>query len=264
MKKILIIIISLAIAIPNIAFSEISKTDSIMNIYYQKTKLDKYNEIKSIEIEGEMQVGPDFYYFRLQHKKPNSYRYKERFRDMYVFKLINDNELTAVTKDGKIDMGVMERDVIINLVSYMEGFLTNYKTNNFKLTYLGQDSIIWNPEQVDKSVPFTPVPLDKLPKGKFEIIELTTPTFEKDKIYLDPQTYDIRFTTDNPFMLAKLGPIKFDEYQKVDGYSLPFRIELFSPMFPAIFRFYKIEINKEYPDDIFKSDSPENEVIPGQ
>ncbi|GEM_PF-1314333 len=264
MKKILIIIILLAFATPFITFAQISKTDSVMSIYYQKTKLDKYKDIKTIEIEGEMQIGPDTYYFRLQHKKPNSYRYKERFKNVYVYKLINDNELSVVTKDGKMDMGAMERDVIMNLASYMEGFLVNYQQNSFKLEYLGQDSIIWKPEQADNSIPFVPVEPEKLPKGKFEIIELTTPTFDKIKIYLDPKTYDIRFTADNPFMLVKLGPIKFDDYRKVDGISFPHYIEHFNPIFPAIFRLNKIELNKDFPNEIFKSDAPENVVIPGQ
>jgi len=261
-KTILILIIALASNL--FAYSNDNKIDSLMNIYSQQTNLDKFNEVKSLEIEGEMQVGPDLYYFRLQYKKPNSFRHKERFKDVYVYKLINDNELTVLTKDGKIDMSVMERDVIMNMVSYMEGFLINHKKNDYKLKYLGLGNVSWTPENTDISIPFTPISEDLLPKGQYHIIEITTRSSEVDKVYLDPTTFDIRFSTDNPFMFAKLGPVKFDDYQKIGDISFPFRIEIFSPMFPAVFRLNKIELDKDFPDEIFKSDSPENIVIPGQ
>lgn len=236
--------------------------DSILAIYFQKNKLDKFDQIKSIEIEGEMEVLNNTYAFRLQYKPPYFYRMKERFGSQWVYRILNNKEMKVITKNGVIDISQPEIDVVYNLIAYIKGFITDYKKNGFELTYLGLDTISHIPDPpVDPSRPVIPIPIHKIPKGLHHIIQVKTPTNEINKVYISNETFNITLSTENPFMFAKIGPVKFDLYEQVEGFIFPFRIEIISQVFPAIFRLQQITLNKEFPDSYFQVDSPENKWV---
>lgn len=237
--------------------------DSILSVYFQRTNLNKFNEIKSIEIEGDMEVLNDVYSFRLQYKPPHFFRMKERFNSQWVYRIINGHEMKVITKHGIIDISQQEIDVMYNLISFLKGFLTDYDKNQFKLTYLRTDTISYLPDPPkDPSKPLILIPYNKIPKGKHHIIELITPTGEEDKIYINAETMNITLASENPFMFAKLGPVKFDLYESIDGYIFPKRIEMISQVFPAVFRLYEIRLNKEFPETYFQINSEENKWVP--
>ncbi len=236
--------------------------DSILAIYFQKTGLDKFNEIKSLEIEGDMEILNNTYAFRLQYKPPYFFRMKERFGSQWVYRILNAKEMKVITKNGIIDISQQEIDVIYNLIAYMKGFLTDYKKNGFELTYLGLDTISHIPEpSADPARPVVAIPIPKIPKGLHHTIQIKTPTNEINKVYISNETFDITLSTENPFMFAKIGPVKFDLYENIEGFRFPFRIEIISQVFPAIFRIQQITLNKEYPDSYFQVDSPENKWV---
>ena len=239
-----------------------NKLDSVLSIYFQKTGLDKFNEIKSLEIEGEMEILNNTYAFRLQYKPPYFFRMKERFGSQWVYRILNGKEMKVITKNGIIDISQQEIDVVYNLIAYLKGFLTDYKKNGFELTYLGLDTISHIPEpSPDPARPVIQIPVAKIPKGLHHIIQVKTPTNEVNKVYINNETYNITLSSENPFMFAKIGPVKFDLYENVEGFRFPFRIEIISPVFPAIFRLQQITLNKEFPDSYFKLDSPENKWV---
>lgn len=239
-----------------------SKLDSILKIYFEKTGLDKFNEIKSIELEGEMEILNDVYAFRLQYKPPHFFRVKERFQSQWVYRIFNGKEMKVITKDGLVDPTQIEVDITYNLISYMKGFLTDYQKNKFKLTYLGLDTISHLPEpSSDPARPVMPIPPTKIPPGLHHIIQLETPMNETNKIYINSETFNITLSTENPFMFAKISQIKFDSYQDVNGFKFPHRIEMISQVFPAIFRILNITLNKDFPDSYFQIDSPENKWV---
>ncbi len=239
MKKIFVSLLFF-VALFSISKAEELTADSIIKKFYEHTGLDKFNKIKSFEIEGETQIFGDIYPFRLQYKAPNFFRWKERFHNQVVYKIINADEAKVRTVDKTVDMGNLEQDIIRNTINYMEGFLANYKTNHFKVEYDGVDD--YNGLMV-------------------YVLKVTTPTDKVFKLYLDQKTFDIRFASANPFVLADIGPVHFDNYTQVDGFSFPKRTQLENQQFPIIQRFYSIKINLDFPDSFFKVDSPDNKVI---
>lgn len=233
--------------------------DSLLSLYFQKNKLNKFDEIKTIEIEGEMEILNNTYAFRMQYKPPHFFRVKERFQSQWIYRILNGKEMKAITKNGIIDITQQEIDVTYNLISYLKGFLTDYKKNGFELTYLGLDTISHLPEiPSDPARPVVQIPPFKIPKGLHHIIQIKTPTHETNKVYINKDNLNITLSTENPFMFAKIGAVKFDSYEESDGYIFPRRIEMISQVFPAIFRIQQITLNKEFPDSYFKLDSPEN------
>ncbi len=236
--------------------------DSLLSLYFQKNKLDKFGEIKTIEIEGEMEVLNNIYAFRLQHKPPHFFRVKERFQNQWVYRILNGKEMKVITKNGIIDISQQELDVTYNLISFLKGFITDYKKNGFELKYIGLDTISHTPEpSSDPARPVITIPIPKIPKGLHHIIQITTPMNETNKVYINKDNLNITLSTENPFMFAKIGSVKFDLYEDVEGYIFPKRIEMISQVFPAIFRIQQITLNKEFPDSYFQIDSPENKWV---
>lgn len=281
MKKIIIAIVLIALAATT-TFSQKKKTikanpqniqketekkqdntlDSLLKIYFEKNNLDKFNELKSIEIEGEMEILNNTYAFRLQYKPPHFFRVKERFQSQWIYRILNGKEMKAITKNGLVDITQQEIDVTYNLIYFMKGFLTEYKKNGFQLTYLGLDTISYLPQSSpDPARPVIQIPPFKIPKGLHHIIEVKTPMNETNKVYINKDNLNITLSSENPFMFAKIGPVKFDLYEEVNGYLFPRRIEIISQVFPAIFRIQQITLNKEFPDSYFQLDSPENKWV---
>lgn len=236
--------------------------DSLLSLYFQKNKLNKFDEIKTIEIEGEMEIMNNVYAYRLQFKPPHFFRVKERFQSQWIYRILNGKEMKAITKNGLVDITQQEIDVTYNLISYMRGFLTDYAMNGFQITYLGLDTISYIPEKsADPARPIIQIPISKIPKGLHHIIQISTPMNETNKVYINKDNLNITLSTENPFMFAKIGPVKFDLYEETDGYIFPRRIEIISQVFPAIFRIQQITLNKEFPDSYFQLDSPENKWV---
>lgn len=236
--------------------------DSLLSIYFEKNNLDKFGQIKTIELEGEMEILNNTYAFRLQYRPPHFYRVKERFQSQWVYRIFNGKEMKVITKNGLVDVSQQEIDVTYNLISFMKGFLTDYKKNGFELSYLGLDTISYLPEpSADPAKPVITIPIPKIPKGLHHIIQLKTPMNEIDKIYINKESLNITLSSENPFMFAKIGPVKFDLYEDTDGYKFPRRIEIISQVFPAVFRIFQVTLNKEFPDSYFQLDSPDNKWV---
>lgn len=236
--------------------------DSLLSIYFEKNNLNKFDQIKTIEMEGEMEILNHSYAFRLQYKPPHFFRVKERFQSQWVYRIFNGKEMKVISKNGLVDVSQQEIDVTYNLISYMKGFLTDYKKNGFELSYLGLDTISYIPEpSADPAKPVIAIPISKIPKGLHHIIQLKTPMNEIVKTYINKESFNITLASENPFMFAKIGSVKFDLYEDTDGFKFPRRIEIISQVFPAIFRIQQITLNKEFPDSYFQLDSPENKWV---
>jgi outer membrane lipoprotein-sorting protein len=242
MKKFALSLIGLFIFF-SFSYSQEITAEEILKKYFEHTGLDKYNTIKSFEIEGETQIFGDVYPFRLQYKAPNFYRWKERYKTQTVYKIINGTDTKVRNIEKIVDLGQFEQDIIRNVINYMEGFLANYKINNFKVEYDG---------------------IDKYRDTPVYILKITTPTEKTYKLYLDQRTFDIRYSTGNPFILADIGAIRFDDYTQVDGFSFPRRTQLENEQFPVITRIYSIKLNVDFPNSFFIVDSPDNKVVADQ
>jgi hypothetical protein len=275
MKRISIFLVAVFV-ITFTAFSQKFTQEEFMQKYLEKTGMDKYNKIKTLIIEGETQIMKDYYPFRLYFKAPNRFRMKERFKNDYTYKIIDGGIRKAIgSEDRQMDMSQLEIDMMLNIINFMEGFITNYKANGFKIEYLGLDTLnkitAYNkpaPSQMP-SPPFiakqdtfdiTKIKIDPLNTAVVYKIKVITPQ-EKDYIMkLDTASMDILWSSGNPFIFADIAPIRFNLYEKFGGVSFPVHIKVESNFIAATFRIHSIVLNEEIPDSYFKLDSPENKV----
>lgn len=280
--KIASIIFALTLLFSVNVFSQKMTTEEFMKKYYEKTGMDKYNKIKTMIIEGENQILKDYYPFRLHFKAPNYYRLKERFKSDYTHKIISgDFRKTVGSDDRSMDMSQVEVDLIVNVVNFLEGFITNYKTNGFKIEYQGLDTVnkktaFNKPVQGEEIIPppmgiFKQEPLD-ISKMKIDTlftaithrIKVTTPQEKEYIMKLDTNTMNILWSSGNPFVFADIAPIRFNLYERFGDISLPIHIQVESQYMPIIIRISDIKLNEEIPDTYFDYKSEINKVYKEQ
>lgn len=267
MKKTIVFLIAFFV-IAGTVFSQKMTTEEFMKKYYEKTGLDKYKDLKTLTIEGEMQILNDNYPFRMQYKAPDKYRYKERFKSDYTFKIMNGKDIKTIVKGGrKVDPNQMEIDIMLNIVNFMEGFISGYKSNDFKIEVLGIDTLKkLNPygkakQVVPANVQTTMTKIDSLYMATVYKIKVSTPTAKEFIMKVDTTTMNILWSSGNPFVYADIAPIRFNLYEKFEGFSFPVHMNILSEFTPITIRISSIKLNEEMPDSYFKIDSPENQVI---
>ena len=236
MKKYFALAISLLI-ISNVVYSQ--TTEVILQKYFEHTGLQKFDSISTIQIEGTTSAAKMVVAFRLQYKKPNFFRMKERSNDDIVaYKLDNGKDNVIMLRDTTIDFPQFDNFIMKSMVDFMQGGIYNYKKNGINIEYQGTDTIRGN---------------------TFYKLELTDAVGLKYIAMLDTTTYDIRYLSGDPLS----GPMQFsqiflDNYKKINGISLPHKIDFADRGMEILIRIDEIKLNVNLPKELFTKNYPEN------
>ena len=236
MKKYFALVISL-LFISEIVYSQ--TTEEILQEYFEYTGIQRLDSIKTMQIEGTTTAAQMFVAFRLQYMKPNFFRMKERSKDnIVVYKLDNGKDNIIMLRDTTIDFPVFDNFIMKCIVDFIQGGIYNHKKNGISIEYHGKDTIRGN---------------------TFYKLELTDAIGLKYIAMLDTTTYDIRYLSGNPLS----GPMQFshiflDNYQKVNGISLPHKIDFADMGMEILIRIDDIKLNVNTPKDVFTKNFPEN------
>ena len=236
MKKYFALAISL-LFIANMAYSQ--TTEEILQKYFEHTGIQKFDSVKTMQIEGSTTAAQMFVAFRLQYMKPNFFRMKERSNDdIVVYKLDNGKDNIIMLRDTTIDFPMFDNYIMKCIVDFMQGGIYNNQKNGINIEYQGTDTIRGN---------------------TFYKLELTDAVGLKYTAMLDTTTYDIRYLSGNPLS----GPMQFshiylDNYKKVNGISLPHKIDFADMGMEILFRIDDIKLNINIPKDLFTKNYPEN------
>ncbi|MCE5305604.1 MAG: hypothetical protein ABFD00_06035 [Chloroherpetonaceae bacterium] len=235
MKKYIALIFAF-LFVSSIVFAE--TTDEFLQKYFNHTGIQKFDSVKTLEVEGSTTVSNMFIPFRLDYMKPNFYRMKERNGDVVAYKIDNGTEKSIILRDTTIDFPVFDNFIMRSIIDLLQGCILNYEKNGFTIDYQGTDTLRGN---------------------TFFKLVLTDQIDQKYTALLDTTTYDIRYLSGNPLSgPMQFSPIFLDNYQKVDGISFPFKIDYADRGMEIIMRIDQIKLNVNLPKSIFTVKSPEN------
>jgi len=236
MKKYIAFVFSF-LFISNLMYAE--TTEEILKKYFEHTGMQKLDSVKTIEVEGATTAMQMYVAFRLQYMKPNFYRMKERSKDDIVaYKIDNGVDNVIMLRDTIIDFPVFDNYIMKSLVDMLQGCILNYQKNGINIDFQGTDTLRGN---------------------TFYKLLLKDPIGQTFTVMLDTATYDIRYMSGNPLSgPMQFAPIFLDNYQKVDGISLPFKIDFADRGMEIIMRIDNIKLNVNFPKEMFTVNYPEN------